>query len=212
MPKKNKSINALRKSLLFTLLAGASVAQAVVIDHPSFTVAGVVVVLGGDGAGGASVNDFIVADGNGVSVDLIASDVIPVVTGTLNSFSSRTSGMLEVSGQTLNDQGAIGTLDAGDSFASFAPVETVTASFTRLSSSFYVASNTAFSIKAVASLDTESSSENARLKDIYRRMFVSKSGTVDGGSMTFGVRHSIRTVAILQIPALLKTVKAFYTS
>ena len=186
MPNENKKNNVLQNLLLIMLAAGVGMAKAAIIDQPSFTVAGVVIVWGGDGAGGASVNDFIIANSDGSSVDLIESDVTPVITGSLDSFSSITSGSLDVTGQTLDDQGVIGALDAGDSFSAFSPSETITSSIPALSSSFYVASNTAFSIRAVATLDTENSSENARLGDITRYMTISRQGTDAEGTLSYG--------------------------
>ncbi|MCB1754887.1 MAG: hypothetical protein KDJ38_05170 [Gammaproteobacteria bacterium] len=173
---------SLKQSMLvLAVLAGPS--QAAVVDHPVFSVGGVVVVWGGNGAGNASVNDFIVSTPTG-TVDLIAGDVQPVITGTLNNV-SEVSSMLEVSGQTLNDEGVSGVLDAGDSFTAFAPSETINTTVDTIQSSFYVASNTGFEIRAQATLDSGNSDAGASLSDIYRTMIISKSGT-DGG-INYGV-------------------------
>lgn len=182
---KNK-IKAFSTGLLALPLLFLPFAHGAVVDRPAFSVGGVVIVWGGDGAGNARVNDFIIAASDGSSLDLIGSDVTPVVTGSLDSFSTVSAASLAVSGQTLNDQGTIGVLDAGDSFAEFSPSETVTTRLDRLSSSFYVASNTAFSIKAIATLDTVNSSSQANLNDIYRTMTVRQSGTDAEGTLSYG--------------------------
>jgi hypothetical protein len=161
------------------------VATSAVIDKPRFAVSGAVVVWGGDGAGNASVNDFIVASTSG-NIDLIDSDVTPVITGSLDSFSGLRTAMYDVTGQTLDDQGEAGALDAGDAFSAFTPGETITTSVRPLSSSFYVAANTAFSIRAIATLDEANSSSGARLQDIYRTMLIQQSGSDAGGAVNYG--------------------------
>lgn len=177
MHKNNKA--ALHFLLTTTALAACGYAQASIIDRPIFTISGVVIVWGGDGSGSASVGDFIVNSGSG-SIDLINVGVQPVITGTLTNALASPSSNLSVSGQTLDDQGVVGVLDVGDSYGAFSPNEKVTTSIGKFQSSFYVASNTAFTIRAKATLDTVESTASASLGDVYRTMVIEKSG-VDGG-------------------------------
>lgn len=176
---KNNNKAALHFLLTTTAFAACGYAQASVVDRPTFTILGVVVVWGGDGSGSASVGDFIVKSGSG-SIDLINAAVQPVITGTLTNALASPSSSLSVSGQTLDDQGVTGVLDVGDSYSAFSPNEKVTTSIGKFQSSFYVASNTAFTIRAKATLDTAASSSGANLGDVYRTLVIDKSGT-DGG-------------------------------
>ncbi len=172
------------KAGIFTLAAIISTnVNSVIIDSPKFKIGGVVVVWGGDGTGNATVADLIIDFGSG-NLDLIAGDVQPVITGSLQQFSGAETNLLEVSGQALVDGGQIGVLDAGDSFSAFSPTESVTATINKLQSSFYIASNTAFSIKAQATLDVANSNVTAGLEDIYRTLSVKLSGT--DGPISYG--------------------------
>lgn len=182
MHKNNKV--TLQFLLTTTALSACSFAQASIVDTPVFTVTGVVIVWGGDGSGNASVGDFIVNSGSG-SLDLINAGVQPVITGTLTSALVSPSSDLSVSGQTLDDQGVVGELDVGDSYSSFSPNEQVTTSIGKFQSSFYVASNTAFTIRAKATLDTATSSAGASLSDVYRTLVIDRFGT-DGG-LSYGL-------------------------
>ena len=176
---KNNKIALFQLILATTALTAVEYTQASIVDHPVFTISGVVVVWGGDGSGNASVGDFIINSASG-SVDLVAGNVQPVLTGTLTNALASTSTDISVSGQTLNDQGELGVLDVGDSYSAFSPGEVVTTSLAKFQSSFYVASNTAFTIRAQATLDTDASSVDASLGDVYRTLIVEKSGTDSG--------------------------------
>ncbi len=175
---------ALTTAVTAVLSAGSS-AHASIIDAPVFKILGAVVVWGGDGTGtGASVQDFIV-NPSGTNVDIISGNVTPVMTGTLDSYApTGDASLLTVSNTTFNDNNTNGIMDAGDTFAPFSPTETIGHSVGSQSSSFYVASNTSFDIKAVAVLDAGNSSAGASLSDISRSMTVSASG--NAGSIAFG--------------------------
>lgn len=183
MHKNNKV--ALHFLLTTTALTACGFAQASIVDRPLFTISGVVIVWGGDGSGSASVGDFIVNSASSGSIDLINASVQPVITGTLTNALASPSSNLSVSGQTLNDQGVVGELDVGDSYSTFSPNEEVTTSLGKFQSSFYVASNTAFTIRAQATLDTTASSLGASLSDVYRTLVIERFGT-DGG-LSYGL-------------------------
>jgi len=149
----------------------ASTAYASVIDRPFFQVLGVVVVWGADGFDDASgtqapiVSDFVVGLGTG-GTDLIAGDVTTVLTGSLTPISA-TGGDIDaatfdpitgqvdvgaaVGGGVFNDANGDGLLDVGDSLTAFGidantDVDAVGNASHR--SSFFVASNTPFEIRA----------------------------------------------------------------
>ncbi len=179
MHKNYHNKAALRLILVAASIAACGYTQASIIDRPVFKIPGVVIVWGGDGTGNASVGDFIINSGAG-SLDLVNGSVQPVITGTLTSALASTTANLSVSGQTLDDQGVTGVLDVGDSYSAFSPNETVSTSVSKFQSSFYVASNSAFTIRAQATLDTAESSSNASLGDVYRSLAIQRFGT-DGG-------------------------------
>ena len=127
-------------------------AQASIIDNPQFRVLGLVIVWGADAAdsGNPVVSDFIIDDGS--SSDLIAADVHAVVTGTLLSTPATTA-----TGDEFAISGAVGAAGVIDAFNAFQLDDTTDVSLDdELShtSSFYVASNTAFSINAAATENT----------------------------------------------------------
>lgn len=138
-------------------------------DAVAFKVIGAVVVWSADNGGTApTVADFIIDTGNGASAatsgdrDLIAGDAYTVVTGTLVSTSDginsagtipyRLDGL--AGGSTVMDSNGDGISNAADSFTpiELTPGATARVDGTTSRSSFYVASNTAFSIDARAQL------------------------------------------------------------
>ncbi len=179
------------------LLAGSMLAltavpaQASIIDNPHFRVLGVVIVWGADQDGNAPiVSDFVIGSGAG-GADLIAGDVHTVVTGTLTPTAGSVAGanpfLIENSslGAVFNtDTNSDGVLNASDSFTSFGIDGTtnVTGSGLAYNSSFYVASNTPFSIEAVAS-EVAANTTNFTLSDVGFAMSVTSSGN-DG--LAFG--------------------------
>jgi hypothetical protein len=143
---------AILSSAVVATMAAMATANAAVVDKPSFKVLPVVVVWGGDGAGATQVADFIVGAG-AASADLISGNVTPVVTGSLTAFAPDADGELsltDASGNAITgtDVNSNGILDAGDSLAAFSADATAKFGSGTLTSSFYVASNTAFNITA----------------------------------------------------------------
>ena len=142
----------------------ASTAYASVIDRPFFQVLGVVVVWGADGNTSTSdapiVSDFIVGLGTAGGTDLIAGDVHTVLTGTLDPIDSTSTDINTagfdpitgaVSGGAFTDAGTTGVLDAGDTLSAFeidANTDVNGIGNGTHTSSFYVASNTDFEIRA----------------------------------------------------------------
>ncbi|MDO6460100.1 hypothetical protein Q4485_05295 [Granulosicoccaceae sp. 1_MG-2023] len=169
---------ALSAAVLATLGA-VTTANAAVVDQPSFKVLPVVVVWGGDGAGNAQVADFLVGSGTN---DLITADVTPVMTGSLSAFAPTADGEVSVTenGDLLayTDVNNSGVLDAGDSMTAFAPTATISAGGSVLESSFYVASNTGFSINAAVT------NPSGDLSKVTHSIDVTQSGEDDG--QTFG--------------------------
>lgn len=176
------------------LIAGmclAAPANGDTIDRFNLSVEGVVIVWGADGANNTPIaSDFIVENG-GSNVDLISDDVFTLVTGTLDaldeSFPDGAGATLRIrriaggGNQTTNTNGDRFT-SAADSFSAFqlranTDVRTLRSD---ILSSFYVASNTAFSIDATSS----AVGDPADLNLIRLRTRVTNSGTDDG--LSFG--------------------------
>lgn len=183
------------KNGILSILAISSVAgliheaSAAVVDRPSFRTRGMVIVWGGSTGGGVpTVNDLYIENDSGGYTDLVAGDVQPVITGTLTPVSEHAlSSSMSASNQTIVDDGN-GVLDANDSLSPFSPEESITVDYESVfKSSFYVASNIAFSIDAVAQLDSSVSDGNASLSSIIRNLRVERSGFVDeNGTLRFG--------------------------
>ena len=183
------------------VLAGTAVAallgapaQASIVDNPQFRVLGLVIVWGADSATGTTpvVSDFIIDDAAGAGdSDLIAGDVHAVVTGTLTPLApgSAFTGSVGVEGTTNTASITNGVLDAGESLTAFTLTGTTDVDLDgdlEQNSSFYVASNTNFSISGEAQLDP--SSDAFALSDVGFEMTLAPTGvaTTDGG-LTFGV-------------------------
>lgn len=173
----------LKKAALATAitasLGAGSVANASVIDNPVFELLGAVVVWGGSDDGSTwQVNDFIIGDGS-TGTDLIPTDVNPVVTGELTLFAP-TGELISTSGIDLQDTSGDGIIDTLATIPGINEGGLVHSASATQSSSFYVASNTAFSISAsIISGDTDS------LNNISRTMTVTEDGNADV-SQTFG--------------------------
>ncbi len=162
----------LKKLAIATGVAAAIAApasQASIVDHPFFRVLGVVIVWGADSNGAAPIaSDFVLMNsGTGnEGNDLIGTDVHAVVTGTLGvaPVASTEGNLMGITGATsggvFDDSvgTAAGFLDAGDSLTAFGldANTDLDSSSNSVTHSFYVASNTAFDIKAVTALDAAS--------------------------------------------------------
>ena len=167
MRRNNKYLCGALSAAVGGLIA-TSFAQADIIDRPHFEREGLVIVWAADASGAAPmVSDFILDTGNGGSgaasgdVDLIASDVHAVVTGTLVStqdgVASATGGMpfllTDTGSGTINtDTNGDGVVSGADAFTSFGiqSISDARVDAVRQSSSFYVASNVPFAIDAQA--------------------------------------------------------------
>lgn len=200
---------ALAGGVAASLMAGT--AYASVIDRPFFQVLGVVVVWGADDAATTApvVSDFVLlTNASGTAgADLIAGNVNTVVTGSLTPIDGTFTGATgaatnpitgATSGGALTDgtlpTSVEGVLDATDTLSAFGidgstDVSGLTASHT---SSFYVASNAAFDINAVAGNLTKTgdfaSDANIGLEDISLAMSFEPTGTAGKtvGTLAYG--------------------------
>ncbi|MEL7043154.1 MAG: hypothetical protein AAGL90_16670 [Pseudomonadota bacterium] len=147
-----------RKLLLASAATAAASAsfiaptQASIIDRPHFKVEPIIIVwaTGATNDGSAIASDFIVGS---ESTDLISTDGSAVQTGTLN----RSVDAIGTLGNVLDAGGnAIDTDDlAGSTFSAFDVTSAnVSGSGLEWTSSFYVASNTAFDIMAEVTNET----------------------------------------------------------
>jgi hypothetical protein len=164
---KNMSLRKLAIAGTALTAMMASTAYASVIDRPFFQVLGVVVVWGADGFDDGSgtqapiVSDFVVGLGAAGGTDLIAGDVTTVLTGSLTPIGANGNGVDaasfdpvtgQVNGGVFTDDGTVtGLLDVGDSLSAFEidqDTDVDAVGNTSHASSFYVASNTDFEIRA----------------------------------------------------------------
>ncbi len=189
----------------------ASTAYASVIDRPFFQVLGVVVVWGADDAASAApvVSDFVLltpASGS-AGADLIAGNVSTVITGSLTPVAggstAATSTIDPITGETstatyADAAGAgAGLLDATDTLSAFGidgntDVQALTASHT---SSFFVASNAAFDIYAVAGNLTKtgdfSADADIGLEDITLSMSLQAGAAQTVGTLNYGANSQV---------------------
>lgn len=155
------------KALLAIVCASALpiASTASVTDSPAFNVIGAVIVWSADNGGSAPVAvDFITNTGTGATAaasgdtDLIAGDSHTVVTGSLvSTFDGvNSAGTMPfriedpINGNFITDSNGDGITNASDSFSAFDLTADTNAAVdgTTSRSSFYVASNTPFSIDA----------------------------------------------------------------
>lgn len=186
------------RSLILTggfLLATAGLpGSSAVVDQKNFRIAGLVFVWGADGfdpAGNAPiVSDFVIDTGNGSSAatsgdtDLIAENVHTVVTGTLvptgDAAATANGAPFRIQnipgGGFTTDPNGDGVLTADDSFGAFAirANSDINTRRAELYSSFYVASNVAFSI------DGQATPLGATTPDAFDRMRVTLAVTNSG--------------------------------
>lgn len=185
----------LRKLLLAaTLMAGVAAAptQASIIDNPRFQVLGLVIVWGGDGSDPAAapvVSDFVIGAAGGI--DLITEDGTAVVTGTLSPVGLSANGDITVGGQTstFTDANSDGIVDAGE-YSSLTPFNLDATSDVDIDglttqTSFYVASNTGFTITTDVAAGPEMSGD-FDLDSATFSMGVVPTGEVTPGGLVFG--------------------------
>lgn len=140
------------------LVAAAPIGRGAVVDTPAFRVLGLVIVWGADAGGAAPVaSDFVLLlNGGAAGTDLIAADVRPVVTGSLeplpgaNPPASLAPAATDAELPEAFERSGTGYLDAASPSAGIRDGDPGTDLEHR--SSFYVASNTPFHIRADASL------------------------------------------------------------
>ena len=144
--------------LIAALVHAPAIAPAIanVTDKPAFSVDNMVIVWSADALGSAPiVADFVIRSDGPTSVDLIDDDAFTVVTGSLTS----TNGNIGTGGFPLTFTGSPtgdfdtdtnnnGVLDAGDVLSPFQLDADFEVNASTPGSSFYVASNSAFSISA----------------------------------------------------------------
>ncbi len=152
------------KAILLLIFTFSFSVKADIVDTPRFKVSGVVVVWAGDHLGNTMVSDLIIG-----GIDLLPQNPLPIVVGSLSS----------VPGLPLGET-QVGYLDLTDAFAELNNTQSKTASLWQ--SSFLVASNTAFTIKAQLLSDGDSTNINA--DSIYRTLFVGRTGVE--GDTKFG--------------------------
>lgn len=170
-------------------------AQAEIVTNQRFAIDNLVVVWSADETGNAPVvSEFIIGEVGAADTDLIATDAFTVVTGSLNS----TNNNIGVGGFPLDftgsptgdfntDTDGDGNLDADDSLSPFQLDTDFTVDASTPRTSFYVASNTAFSISAeVTNVDVDpvfTGFSNAFLGFVDVNMEVAPVGSTrtDGG-------------------------------
>lgn len=176
-------------------------------DTPHFSVMGMVVVWGADQASATAgvpiVSDFIINSGVGNSAatsgdaDLIAGDVHTVVTGSLTPVSDSWAGghgspmiLRRLAGQPniLTDTNGDGVMSDADSFGAFRLRQASDTNTRRMeiTSSFYVASNAAFSIDAVATpLGGSTTADLNRVRLLLRTVQSGDDGLPFGAAAQF---------------------------
>ena len=160
------------------------------VDRPHFRIDGMAIVWAADSAGTTPIASDFIVENNGVSTDLIATDVHTVVTGSLDALDES---FADGTGATLRIQNIPGsgnqTTRQGDRFTSSSDVlnpfrlngnTDVRTIRSDILSSFYVATNKAFNIDVTAS----SVGDPSDLNLIRLRMRMAESGNDDG--LSFG--------------------------
>jgi hypothetical protein len=198
-----KKINVIQSIIAPLLLVWCSHINASIVDRAFFRVLGVVIVWGADNwkedSGNAPiVSDFLLMNGGSGSVghDVITGDVFTVLQNTLTpAYGSAAQAGNELTirktaptNQSLHtDTNGNSALDANDSFSSFG-LQSKTSLTVRgrgMSHSFYVASNVAFDIYALAdNLDTSGDFEDLDLNNIGWKMGLVVDG--EDGGLAFG--------------------------
>lgn len=172
---------------------------AEVRDNPSFVIPNMIIVWSADETGSAPiVADFVIGRTGAADVDLISDDAFTVITGTLTSTNGNIgSGGFPLqfngspSGNFNTDTNGNGVLDAGDALSPFQLDADFSVNASTPRTSFYVASNAAFSITAeVTDVDVDpvfTGFSNAFLNLVDVLMEVAPVGAprTDGG-FTYG--------------------------
>ena len=177
------------------MLAGSFAASAQMVSNQRFEARGVVIAWAADASGNAPiVSDFVVDTGTGTSaissgdIDQISTDVHTVVTGSLNPVAGINNAspfrVTNIPGGRIDiDSQPNGVLDAADTFDAFQlrAGSNVNTNRAEIFSSFYVASNTAFSI------DAEAIPLGATTPDAFNRMRLQLRVTESGNDgLAFG--------------------------
>lgn len=181
-------------------------ASAQMTTGQRFEALGAVIVWAADATGQAPVaSDFILDTGTGNSaassgdIDLIGTDVHTVVTGTLAPAAIRAEGQpiqITGAGGFLTDRQPNGVLDTQDTFEAFRlrgsnGIETTRA---EIFSSFFIASNTAFSIDAQATpIGATTDNEFGRIRLQFRMTENGNDGLAFGTSAQ--IPHTGNTTA-----------------
>ncbi|MEM1146943.1 MAG: hypothetical protein AAGH49_04070 [Pseudomonadota bacterium] len=183
----------LASSLIATTASLPQVAQASTLDRPHFHVAPMVILWAADDSDGTApvVVDFIVEDASGVDTDLIAANGRTLLTGSLTATPDAAGAVqrgiewvVRASGEDLV---TIDTLSPA-AFSAFS-LDDDPRTFARDSnhaSAFFAASNTPFSIRAIASV--LGSPVNFGLSDIDFESSISSNG-IHGG-LSYGTSTS----------------------
>lgn len=166
MMRTHAYIKIARSAFLLALLMQlASIGvSAQMVANMRFQARGLVIVWAADSSGRAPiVSDFVIDTGNGATAlgsgdrDLIDTDVHTVITGSFLPVAGSENGsplrITNIAGGRLDlDSQPNGVLDAGDTFDAFElrGNSDVNTNRAEIFSSFYVASNTGFSIDAQA--------------------------------------------------------------
>jgi len=210
-------------------LTAASTAHAQAEDDARLGILGIIIIWGADDFGDSGntpiVSDFIINSGagntaaNSGDVDLIAGDVHTVVTGSLIPTADGTISSNGVPFRVQNipgggfttDPNNDGILSADDGFGAFA-LRTGSDINTRrgeLESSFYVASNSAFSIDATATpIGATDAATLDRMRVRMRVTLTGDDGLAFGGAAQFphsagaagGIRANFRRLSTMTTP------------
>jgi len=207
------SLTFSRKVMVAAIAAGiAGSASAAVTDRVYFSAAPLVLVWGTDGSGNpAVVSDFVLvntASGTAGS-DLIAANVLPVLTGSMTPVPQAPTGnsiyavnnpaAAPAGGGVVTDGGTAGQLDAADTYTAFGLGATTSLGFAAApqAHSFYVASNSAFDIFAQTGAATYTGTFTAGtvpLTAVTWAMSITAANTTDGG-VTWGANSQNPTGA-----------------
>lgn len=202
-----------RKTMVAAVAAGiCGSATAAVTDRVYFSAAPLVMVWGTDASNNpAVVSDFVLVNtaSGTAGTDLIAANVLPVITGSMTPVPQAPAGnsiyavtnpaAAPAGGATFTDGGTAGLLDAADTYTAFGLGATTGLAFAAgpQSHSFYVASNTGFDIFAQTGAATYTGSftgATVPLTAITWAMTLTAANTTDGG-VTWGANSQNPTGA-----------------
>lgn len=182
-----------RKLLLASAATAAASAsfvtptQAAIIDRPHFKVEPIIIVWAANDADGTAgvVTDFIVGSG---STDLISADGRTLTTGTLtpteDALSTTALGNLLSVTDGASEIQAVDT-NSSSGFSAFSVTDAELDSNVTRNASFFVASNTGFSIQAEAT-DVDGTDDDLGLEDVHFAIARTNSGTLANDGVDFG--------------------------